>query len=348
MVKIMLDMNENQYGPSPKCFNILKNSTMEMFNSYSRNYPEKIREKLAEKFNLTPEKVLVGYGSEDILKQAISFSLKRGNSCIAVPDKSWWYFKALGKEFNSDVVEYKMIEGKDSYDYDDELLLNTLHEHKPAAVIICSPNNPTGNMITEDRIKNILKNKPKETFVILDEAYWGFSKISFDEKLVEEFSDLIILRTFSKFYALAGIRIGFAFFGSDFKSLRVYNNRYLGYNSLSEEITCAALESDDYYKEVAEKIINDGVFLFNEFKKMGFKPYKTSANFILAKLPHDVFEFLKEELPKKSIYIKFFNEKIFKDCVRVSIGTIEHNILLVNTIRTLIEDKMSNIKGETI
>lgn len=93
-----------------------------MFNSYSRNYPEKIREQLAEKFNLTPEKVLVGYGSEDILKQAISFSLKRGNPCIAVPDKSWWYFKALGKEFNASVVEYKMIEGKDSYDYDDELL----------------------------------------------------------------------------------------------------------------------------------------------------------------------------------------------------------------------------------
>ncbi|OHD14476.1 MAG: hypothetical protein A2Y41_07530 [Spirochaetes bacterium GWB1_36_13] len=333
-----MDKNENQYGPAPKCYEILKNMNIEIFNSYSRDYPKRIKEKLSEKFKVPFDRIVLGYGSEDILKQSIYFALTEKGQTLAVPDKSWWYYKAIGEEVGANILEYTMVEKDDVFDYDDDQIMDILLNKKPRAIIICTPNNPTGNILSEERLEKYLKAAGKETIVILDEAYWGFTQYQYGEQVVEKYDNVIVLRTFSKFYALAGVRIGYAFVGKNLSELKIYNNRYLGYNRISEELTFAALESDDFYISNNKKIMEDAQMIFNELKTMGFKPYKTYANFIMAKLPEKEFNYLEKELPKKQVIIKFFKEAVFKNFVRISIGTREQNEYLMKSMKDSLKE----------
>lgn len=332
---VNMDKNENQYGPSPKCYEAIKNVSIETFNSYSRDYPKHIKAKIASKFHVNEERILLGYGSEDILKQSIYFAIKEKGDVLAVPDKSWWYYKAIGKEAGATVLEYDLIEKDDCFDYDDEQIIRILKEDKPKAMIVCTPNNPTGNIMEVDRLERIIQNAG-DTILILDEAYWGFTQFLYGEKMVEKYDNVLVLRTFSKFYSLAGVRIGYAFIGKNLSELQIYNNRYLGYNRISEDLTFAALDSDEYYMENNKKIMEDAQMLFDELKGMGFKPFKTYANFILAKLPAKEFQLLEKELPKREIIIKFFKEAIFENYIRISIGTREQNQLLVKAMKEIL------------
>ncbi len=335
---INLDKNENQYGPAPRCYEVLNNVTMEMLNSYSRNYPKRIKEKLSEKFNIDTNRILLGYGSEDILKQTIYFAIKKKGDVLVVPDKSWWYYKSIGIDVGANVIEYNMVEKDDCFDYNEMQILDILKNKKPKAIILCTPNNPTGNILSKKSLERIIKNA-NEAVVILDEAYWGFNHFMFGEEIVKKYDNVIVLRTFSKFYSLAGIRIGFAFIGKNLFQLQMHNNRYLGYNRISEELIFSALESDDYYKENNKKIMQDVQMFFDELTALGFKPYKSNANFILAKLPEKEFKLLEIELPKKEVLIKFFKEDVFKNCIRISIGTQEQNQYLIELIKFVLNKK---------
>lgn len=334
-----MDKNENQYGPSPKCYEVLRNVSIEMFNSYSRDYPKRLKDKLALKFQVNPERILLGYGSEDILKQTIYFAINEPGQVLAVPDKSWWYYKHIGQEAKATLVEYTMVEKDDTFDYNDDEILDILKNKKPRAIIICTPNNPTGNILSEERLEKYVKAAGKDTIIILDEAYWGFTQYHYGEKMVEKYDNVIVLRTFSKFYSLAGIRIGFAFVGKNLSELQIYNNRYLGYNRISEELTFAALDSDDYYIANGKQIMEDAQMLFDELKAMGFKPFKTYANFIAAKLPPKEFELLEKELAKRQIIVKFFKEAVFPYYIRISIGTREQNQHLVENMKDILKKR---------
>jgi len=333
-----MDKNENQYGPAPECYEVLKSISMEMFNSYSRDYPKRIKEKLSQKFKVKPEHILLGYGSEDILKQCIYFAIKNPGDTLLVPDKSWWYYKHIGQEVKANVVEYHLEEKEDNYDYNDTEIINLLKE-KPKAIVLCTPNNPTGNILEPARLEKIIKASDPSTMVILDEAYWGFTNLLKGEEMAQKYDNVIVLRTFSKYYSLAGLRIGFAFVGKSMSELQIYNNRYLGYNRISEEMTFAALDSDDYYSKISKQIMEDAQMLFDELKAMGFKPFKTHANFISVRMPKDIFQFLEKEIPKKEIIIKFFKEDVFEDIVRISIGTREQNQFLVAALKEALQKK---------
>lgn len=91
---IIMDRNENNYGPSPKCHEVMKNMTMEYFSTYSRDYPRRIKSRIAEQYDVNPDDVIVGYGAEDLLKQIIHWAAEPSTT-IALPDMSWWYYNHL-------------------------------------------------------------------------------------------------------------------------------------------------------------------------------------------------------------------------------------------------------------
>ena len=208
---IIMDRNENNYGPSPKCHDVMRNMTMEYFSAYSRDYPRRIKSRIAEQYGVNPDDVIVEYGAEDLLKQIIHWAVKP-SSTIALTDMSWWYYKHIVAEVGAKMAEYHMKEEADSWDFDDEETYAIL-KTKPRLFIIASPSNPTGNFLSVDRMKKYLAAKDPSTLFVLDEAYWGFGAQAFPEKEVHEHKNFILLRTLSKYYALAGLRIGFAFLG---------------------------------------------------------------------------------------------------------------------------------------
>lgn len=333
---ILLDKNENQYGPSPECYHVVKNLSMEMFNSYSRNYPKMIKDKLSREFNVNPDNIMLGYGSEDILKALLHFYVKPGDK-VLLPDQSWWYYKSIIDDLKGDKILYNMDELDDKYEWNMDEIINIIKKDKPKIMIVCSPNNPTGNSITIEGITEIMKHMGNENIVLIDEAYWGFTTPLFkDEHCIQDYKNIAILRTFSKFYALAGVRIGFAFVGEYLKPASEYHSRYLGYNRISEELTFAALDSKDYYMECASKIRNDHDRLFDYFKKIGAKPFRSDANYILIKLTKEQNSALKKGLEGKDIVIKFFSEQVFENCIRITIGTEEQTDKLLNTFKAIL------------
>lgn len=335
---VYLDRNENQYGPSPACYKILKESNEEILNIYSRDFTRGIKsilsERLANDFGTTEEKILLGYGSEDILKQAVQCYINKGDK-IMIPSCSWWYYKKIADEAEGINIQYPISEGEFSYYYDTVEMIRIYNEQKPKLVLISSPNNPTGNRLELDQLDFVL-GKMRDTVVVLDEAY-----LLFDEKfrtdpvdLVSRYPNLVIIRTFSKYYALAGIRTGFAFTGDNLNKLSLLSARYLGFNRLSEKIAIAALDSPEYYNSIGKQMADDMDMLFNGLNKLpGFTAYKSYANFILVKIPAIIKAALNDYLKEKNIVIKFMNEDGLNSHVRISLGTHQQNCMLLELLQ---------------
>ncbi len=337
MGTIYLDRNENNYGPSPKCLNVVRNATPDLFFMYSTDYKNgyksSLSNRLANEFNVTEDRVLLGYGAEDLLKQVIQTYLNRKRKKLLVPDHSWWYYKEIANEVKGQHVEYPIVEGKDSYEYDIDKMLEIYNSENPEVVFIASPNNPTGNSISEDELTYVL-DRMGDSIVVLDEAYWFSSSNKIATELVNKYSNLIIIRTFSKLYSLAGIRIGYALIGKKLKRLKKLSNRYLGYNRISEKIALAAMDSTEYYDDIAKKMSDDRMLYFNELNKIeGLKAYKSDANFVLVKIPRESIPALKEYLNPLGLVVKFMSEEIVNSHLRISLGTQEQNKKVIDALK---------------
>lgn len=336
MEKIYLDRNENNYGPSPKCLEAVKSVTPDLFNIYSsaykNGYKSTLSKRLSDEFNISEDRVLLGYGAEDLLKQVVQIYLEEKTDKLLVPDHSWWYYKEIANETNSISCEYPIVEGDESYEYDIDKLLEIYNSEKPKVVFIASPNNPTGNSISDDQLTYVL-DRMSESVVVLDEAYWFSSNNAKATELVNKYSNLIIIRTFSKLYALAGIRIGYAIIGEDLNQIKKISNRYLGYNRISEKIALAAMDSSDYYNDIAEKMGSDRELYFTELNKIeNVKVFKSDANFVLVKIEKNLMALLKEFLVGKGLIIKFMDEEIVNSHMRITIGTQEQNRKVIDAI----------------
>lgn len=341
---IYLDRNENNYGPAPACYEALKSSGLEFLSWYSKDFARGVKstlsERLAKEFGVPESIILLGYGGEDLLKQAVHCYLSK-NETIMIPTHSWWYYKSIADEKGGITVEYPMVPGPDSFLYDVESLLALAAKHRPRLILISSPNNPTGNTLDADDLKLLLKTI-KNTVIVLDEAYWGFAgaKADYVKEFTSEYPELIVIRTFSKYYALAGVRIGYAFLGKNLTNLAKFSARYLGYNRISERLALAALDSPDYYATISQKMIRDKEEYYRTLGAIpGFKAYRSNANFILAEIPEKFKASLKDYLTKKGLIIKFFNEKNLENCIRITIGTEQENRKLVNAFRDFARDK---------
>lgn len=338
---VYLDRNENQYGPAPECLRALKDADVKELYEYSRDFSRHVKSRLSERlsneFGVSEKNVIIGYGAEDLLKQAIHCYLSKGNK-ILIPSKSWWYYKQIADEVDGIKIEYPIIEGDKAFYYDLDGLLRIYREQKPDMVLISSPNNPTGNCLEVGQLKMVLRLM-KETVVILDEAYMLFYNHDKDhlKELVEEFPNLMILRTFSKYYALAGLRIGFALIGENHARFSRFSAHYLGFNRISELVAIAALDSNDYYLDIRRKMVADSEMFFNELNKIpGFIAFRSYANFILVKIPAEIKGLLKKHLTENGMVIKFMEEEDLSSHVRITLGTQEQNRRLLDLIRAFL------------
>jgi histidinol-phosphate aminotransferase len=344
---IYLDRNENQYGPAPRCLKVLQKSNEELLNIYSRDFSRGVKsilsERLAKDFGTAEEKVLLGYGSEDILKQAVQCYINKGDK-IMIPSCSWWYYKKIAAEAEGVNIQYPILEGKDTFYYDIDRMIEIYKEHKPKLVLISSPNNPTGNRLEPDQLIFVLR-KMTDSVVVLDEAYAGF-----DEKyntnpvdLVAKYPNLLVIRTFSKYYALAGIRTGFAFPGANLGKFLLLSARYLGFNRVSEKIAIAALDSPEYYAEIGRKMAEDKEILFTELNQYpGFQAYRSYANFMLVKIPRELKSTLNEYLTERNIIVKFMNEDGLDSHIRITLGTHSQNSMLLKLIHTFMQKELKH------
>jgi histidinol-phosphate aminotransferase len=340
---IYLDRNENQYGPSPACLKEINSFDNKELSCYSRDFmmgfKSRLSERLAVEYGVNEKNVILGYGSEDILKQAIHCYIHKGDK-IMIPSHSWWYYKKIADEVEGIKVEYPIIEGKDTFYYDIDKMFAIYHKHKPKLVLISSPNNPTGNRLETGQLRQLLEAM-RDIIIVLDEAYSFFyngDNLNIKE-LIEKFPNLLIIRTFSKYHALAGLRIGFALVGENHEHFSLFSARYLGFNRLSERVAIAALDSEKYYKDMRIKMAADMEMYFHELNNIpGFKAFKSFANFILVEIPAEIKEKLKNFLTDRGMIIKFMEEDTLNKHIRITIGTQEQNRQLMDLIKSFLKE----------
>jgi histidinol-phosphate aminotransferase len=330
---IYLDRNENLYGPAPACFEVLREIGVEELSIYPRDFlrgvKSRLSERLAAELKIPEQQILLSEGSEDMLKQAVHCYLGPGEK-ILCPAQSWWYYQKVAAEVGGETITYSLKEGNDAYSYDVDEMLALYRRESPRVVLIASPNNPTGNSFPDRDLKE-LTEAFRESIVVLDEAYWGFSDVLNEHMTeeVKEYRNLIVLRTFSKYYALAGARIAYAAVGASLTRLARFASRYLGYNRISEALALAALDSPEYYQTLRRQMCDDRQLYYDFFSgEPGFRFYRSDANFVLVRIPSAVKKPLQEFLEARRLHIRFFAEPGFADCVRITLGTKEQNRLL--------------------
>ncbi len=326
MRQLILNRNEVKQGPSPRVLETIKNFNPEHINFYLEGYHSSILiPKISEIFGITEDQIMTAYGEEDFFR-TIFDRLDPEKDSVLTHEFHYSYWDKYLDFKGVKLYTFRMVEIKDAFSFDIEDCIKKYQKTKPKILLLASPNNPTGNSISSEELEKIVKTVDNETLVVVDEAYFGFDK-NYNKRaflsLLNLYPNLVLLRTFSKLYALAGLRIGFALCGKNVKNLLKYQGRYLGLSRILEETAIAALDSGGYYKELSAEIVRDRENFIKQLRNLkNFQPFSSKANFVLLRVKNtEVIERLKSALEKEKIVIgKFVNS----DLLRVSIGYKEH------------------------
>ena len=205
-----LDRNEFNFKPSQLVVDTIKNFDLSKFAFYTRIYDQGKKSIfsvfLSEQFQIDEQQVLLGYGAEDLLKKAVHFFLTEegSNRIMMIPKFSWWYYANIAAEVNGKTLQYNVIETDDTFKYDFDSLERQVNEVRPKVLLVATPNNPTGNGLTPTELEHLCDIVPKETVILVDEAYASYvtSDTLYIKHLVETRSNIVFCRTLSKFYGL--------------------------------------------------------------------------------------------------------------------------------------------------
>ena len=295
---IKLASNENNYGPSPRVAETLKENASSVYR-----YPYKdaeVRKSIAKYCSCNEKNIIIGNGSDEI----IDLIFKTFKSPAAGMFPSYSEYRITSQILNE---EYNEISLNSKFSFDSEEFINNEKFRQSNIVFLCSPNNPTGAVIEKDDIKKILD---KGKITVVDEAYVEFyGKTCAD--LIEDYDNLIVLRTFAKAFALAGLRIGYAV--ADEKLIDSLSKVRMPFsvNSLAQEAALAALSDTFFTEKNVAKILNDREILMRKLNekinKFKFnKVFPTEANFILIDVsPMKADEFFNKLFKEKIIIRKF-------------------------------------------
>lgn len=337
-----LDRNEFNFQPSQEVAAAFRHFDIGKFAFYTRIYDEGKKSifsvYLSELYDIDEHQIMVGYGAEDLLKKTVHYFLTKGdNKTMLIPKFSWWYYKSIADEVEGITEQYPMYEEADTFAYRLEELKDLVQQKRPRLLLLASPNNPTGNGLTSNEMEDIIASVPRETIVVVDEAYASFvsKDATYIKRIVEKHDNVVICRTMSKFYGLPGLRLGYGFVGKggEMDAFLRYANMYLGYDRLSEELGIAALKSDAHYREVARVMDEARQMYTKEIGILpGFKVYRSVANFILIKYPLSLKESLQKAFADQDYKVKFMNEPDINSHMRITLGRAEQNRLVCNTI----------------
>ncbi len=317
---IFLDANENSIG----------SVTTGLHNRYPDPLQLKIKEKLAAEENLQRGNIFIGNGSDECIDVLIrAFCEPKDDSILICPPVFSMYEHAA----HAQNIEVKEVLLKDNFQLDvEELILQAQHDNKPKIFFICSPNNPTGNLINENDIELLLNNF--EGLIVIDEAYQDFADNASWTKKINVFQNLVVIKTFSKAYGMADARIGMLYANAEI--IHYMNTIKLPYNvnKHSQELALEALEKKYKKQDFVDELIEGKKYLQNEMTGISFiqNIYPSDANYILFKVA-DANAVYKYLIAHKIIVRNRDSAPLLKGCLRVSVGTKEENKRFIETLK---------------
>ena len=329
MVYIKLNTNESPYPPAPSVVAAMNAQQVENLRLYSDPTGLSLKQKLAELYSLTPENIFISNGSDDILNFAfMAFADSRG---AAFADITYGFYPVYG-ELHGVQVDIIPLEEDFSLDYQKYCGLNKM-------IVIANPNAPTGMEIPLWQIEEILKTN-SDAVVVIDEAYVDFGGTSC-YKMIKDYENLLVVRTFSKSRCLAGARLGYAFGDpaliEDLEKLKYSTNPY-NVNRLTMMLGEATVDAESYYQETCAAIIATREETAKALKALGFTVLPSRTNFLFVKSDKIGGRELYEKLKDRGILVRHFGNPRISDYIRMTIGTDAQMDKCLAAIRAILEE----------
>ncbi len=314
---IKLNTNECPYPPAPGVRKVLDEFDVDKLRLYPDPQAAVLVDALANYYGVNNTEVFVGVGSDDVLAM-IFLTFFNSKDPILFPDITYSFYDVWADLYR---IPYKKMLLDEEFNIRKE---DYIGGEPKGGIIFPNPNAPTGVLMPLSEIEEIVVANP-DVIVVVDEAYIDFGGES-ALPLIRKYDNLLVVQTFSKSRAMAGMRIGYAF-GCE-KLIKYLNDVKFSFNSYTMDQTTLALgveaiEDDAYFKEIVGKIVNTRERVKKELKELGFCFRDSSSNFIFATHPkYDAVE-LFEALRAEDIYVRHFGSERIKNYLRITIGTDE-------------------------
>ena len=323
---VILNSNESPYGAPKELMDYMKEHVGELLvNRYPDTDSSKLMQAIATAYHVNPQNVVCGVGSDELI-DCILASILNEDDKVLIPYPSFSMYAQFTLLNCGMGIKVPL---KEDFTYDVDAMKAVIEKDQPKIVFICNPNNPTGCVMAQKDIEEILKLS--KGLVIVDEAYEDFASEDISViPLINKYDNLIILRTFSKAYALAGARVGYAIACEELVDLINAVKVPYNLNMFSQMVATWAIEHKDIFKANAKKIMSQRDTMDAGLKALGLKTYPSEANFIWTELPEGYFEALKSQ----AIYIRQMAVKE-KNYYRITIGTPEENAKLLQALKEL-------------
>lgn len=333
---VKLGSNENPYGPFPAALAAMK-ASLNNLNRYPEDDFLEMKKLLARKNQVLPENIALGSGAGNVLETLSKTFLNTGDEVI-IAKQSYRLYRELSKMMGAKVIEIPL-----TADYQFDLAkFATAITPKTKLIWLCNPNNPTGTLTAKKEIEKLIALLPEHVQLVVDEAYADFSD---PQQLPDLIADLkagkkvVIVRTFSKFYGLAGARLGYAIASAD--TIQAYNTVTEPFCTSRSALAggYASITADQAAVQTArQRIIEQRAWLREKLAELGCPCAASQANFLFAKLPVAATEFCRSMM-KNGVIVRDCTPWGYPDHIRITIGEKAENETFLQVFKVLLQRK---------
>ena len=322
---VKLDGNENPYGPSPKARAALAALREDGAHRYPDPDQRRLRAALSSHLGVPAECIVAGAGSDELIDLVFRTYVEPGDRIVVASPTFGMY--AFDAELHG--AECVDVPRGEDWSLDAEGLLATAAESK--AVFIPSPNNPTGDVLPPRLAEALLE---QGALLVVDEAYIEFSHAESLAALAAEGAPLIVLRTFSKWAGLAGLRVGYGVMPREIAATFLQVKQPYDLNVAAEVAALASLEDRAELDDRACRITGERERMSEVLRGLGWiAPYPSEANFVLCRLERGSGEAVREGLRRRGVFIRYFDTERLRNHIRISVGTPEDTDRLIEALR---------------
>jgi histidinol-phosphate aminotransferase len=322
---IKLNSNENPYPPSPTVLKVMQQVEPELLRRYPEPTAKPFRESVGQVLGVPSDWIMVGNGSDEILATVIRACTDEKRR-VAYPTPTYVLYRTLVEIQDAALVEIP-------FEPDFNLPLDALIKTDAAVTFVASPNSPSGIAVPIEQLDRLAAHL--SGVLVIDEAYVDFAEQDALE-LVQKYSNVLIIRTLSKGYSLAGIRLGFAIANPKLlEGLYKVKDSY-NVDAIACRIGAAAILDQDYKRTTVQQIKVARSKLLHRLEQLGFEVVPSQTNFLLVRPPNGEAEALYHTLKSRGILVRYFKLPGLEDKLRISIGTEEQNETLVGVIAELV------------
>lgn|SRR3989338_336674 len=327
---IKLASNENPFGPSPQALRAVVKA-LKQVNRYPDSGCYHLRRMLSHRLRVAPQQLVFGNGSDEIIVLAVRAFVREGDE-VVVAKPSFLIYEIASRIAGARV---KAVALKD-FCYDLQAMKRAVTP-RTRIVFLGNPDNPSGKYLTQRQVEDFLKGLHKNVLVFMDEAYYEYVRARDyvdSVQLLKAYKNIIIARTFSKMYGLAGLRIGYGIADEEVIDCLNRLREPFNVNSLAQTAAVACLKDQSYYRNVGLKVDRQRRWLYDNLRNLGLKYVESYTNFVLIDMQTDASR-VARRLLKKGVIVRDMRPWGLKNYIRVTIGTEPENRKFLKALKEI-------------